>query len=227
MKTLIVVVLMVTGIRAFAQPAKLPVHYGIKAGVNFSKYHFSSSTAGFHETHSNIRNFYLAGYRDLSLSSRISVQSGLSIQGKGSSMFIPDHIELGDIMVSARHLRQTTVWLEVPINFVLSLPSRRIDYFVGAGPYAAAALAGRNEYTSSKGEITRKKLDFFPFFQGDLESFDFGANFIGGLQLKQGYAVSAGYGLGLVNVSGIRMKRYNSRVLSFAVGYSFKLHRDE
>jgi hypothetical protein len=53
---------------------------------------------------------------------------------------------------------------------------------------------------------------------------DFGVNFLGGLQLSNGFNVGAGYGLGLTDLRSTGTGgngQMTNRVLSFSVGYAF------
>src|SRR5690554_2451862 len=99
--------------------------FGLKAGVNFPKYHYSGDNSTF-ETNS-ATNFHVTAFLDAPLGGRFfSVQPGVSLQGKGAKLM--DN-SLGTVT-------QNTMWIEIPVNLVAKVPmSYAGNFFIGAGPY--------------------------------------------------------------------------------------------
>lgn len=212
-KLLIVAVASLIGSAAFAQTSTSAKHYGLKAGVSLPKYSFGQDNAANGETNTTV-NFHVTGYMDAPLSSMFSLQPGVSLQGKGGEFFDSGTTEV----------KQNTMWIEVPVNLVAKFPiSGATNFYLGAGPYGAAAIGGQNKITTS-GSSTESDLDFGNDASDDLKGLDFGLNFLGGVQLGSGFNLGAGYGLGLTdlrpNGSGGNGKQTN-RVWSFSVGMAF------
>jgi hypothetical protein len=206
-KLLIVAVAFFIGSTAFAQSTTLATHYGLKAGINLSKYNYLKEKST-NDAQSTVTNFHITGYMDSPLGSMFSIQPGLSLQGKGSNSF-------------NGLIKQNTMWIEVPVNLIAKFPIiAGTNFFLGAGPYAAFGIAGKNK--SSIGSDTDTK--FGNDSGDDLKSLDFGLNFIGGVQLKNHINIGAGYGLGLSDLRPTESGgdgKTTHRVWSFSIGYAF------
>lgn len=189
------------GFGAFAQE----LGYGFKAGVNLPNYNFSNSDI---ETES-ATNFHVTGYLDAPINHMFSIQPGVSLQGKGAKLM--DN-EFGTI-------KQNTMWIEVPVNAVAKFPTMGGgNFFLGAGPYAAFGISGKNEY---EGESFDAQQDFEFGKDGAQKGTDFGLNFLAGYRLGNGLTLGAGYGLGLADIAPDNSSdvKQNNRVISFSVGY--------
>lgn len=191
-----------------------PLGFGLKAGVNFPKYNFSGDNSS-DETKSTT-NFHVTAFLDAPLSSNFSVQPGISLQGKGAK-----YLE-GSFLGNDFEVTQNTMWVEVPVNFVAKLPTANVGHvFLGAGPYVGLGLSGKNKLSNND---SSNEFGDFKFGKNESQKgFDFGVNFIGGYQLAGGLQISAGYGLGLVDImpenSG-NVKQTN-RVWSAGIGFLF------
>lgn len=193
------------GLGAFAQA---PMGYGIKAGVNLPNYHYSSLGNTFDTKAST--NFHITGYLDAPINSNFYIQPGVSLQGKGAKLY-----------QSGTHtLTQNTMWIEVPVNAVAKFYTGDAgNFFIGAGPYAAFGISGKNKWESNTGTA---ETDFKFGKDRDQKSFDAGVNFLAGYQLSSGLTLGAGYGLGLADIApnGTGNVKQNNRVLSFSVGFA-------
>ena len=193
--------------------------WGLKAGVNLAKYSYGADDAK-NESTDQATNFHVTGYLDLPLGGRMfSIQPGLSLQGKGAEYF-----DVADI-----EIKENIMWLEVPVNLVGKIPlgATGTNLFLGAGPYGAVGLAGEIKTENEKtDQSTTQKIKF-----GDEDNnnasrkrTDFGVNFLGGIQLSNGFNIGAGYGLGLTDLrpNGTGGNgQVTNRVLSFSLGYAF------
>ena len=219
-KIALLAVAFLAGTAAFAQTTTATTasatKWGLKAGVNLPRYSYHVDNGANPET-STITNFHITGYADIPFSTNFSFQPGLSLQGKGGKFSDNGTVEV----------KQSTMWLEVPLNLVAKVPltSNGTNFFVGAGPYAAYGIAGENKTeVKSTGDETTSDVKFGDKEGKDLKSLDLGFNFIGGLQLNNGFNIGAGYGLG---INDLRPKnttndyKQTNRVWSFSVGYSF------
>ncbi len=190
-----------------------PIKYGIKAGVNFPTYHFSEDRVS--DTKSTT-NFHVTGYADVPVSTNFFVQPGISLQGRGGKF---TESKLGSY-------ERNTMDIGVPVNLVGKFDiTPGAKFFLGAGPYVAFNISGKDKVKDSKGnEITDLTRDLKFGKDKDMKTTDFGVNFLGGVELNNGFNIGAGYGLGLSdlttdkNFSGVKM---NNRVWSVSVGYSF------
>jgi hypothetical protein len=189
---------------AFAQTQG--IGYGIKAGVNLPTYHFSDGNNA-DDTEAST-NFHVTGFLDAPITSMFSIQPGVSLQGKGAKLMDND---LGT-------LTQNTMWVEIPVNAVVKFPAGGGNFFLGAGPYAAFGISGKNSY---KGDWGTAEQDFDFDKNGSQKGTEFGANFLAGYQLSSGLTLGAGYGMGLSDIApeGADYKQ-NNRVLSFSVGFA-------
>jgi len=193
------------GLGAFAQTPELG--YGIKAGVNLPTYHYSDGNSST-DTKSST-NFHITGYLDAPITSNFYIQPGVSLQGKGAKLVDND---FGTVT-------QNTMWIEVPVNAVLKFPTGYTgNFYVGAGPYLAFGISGKNKYDSDWGS-TETDFDFDK--NGTQKGTDFGVNFLAGYQLSNGLTLGAGYGLGISDIAPESAGyKQNNRVLSFSVGFA-------
>src|SRR5690554_3948802 len=193
------------GLGAFAQA---PMGYGIKAGVNLPNYHFNDDISDF-DTKSST-NFHITAYLDAPISYNFYIQPGVSLQGKGAKFY--DN--------GTHSLTQNTMWIEIPVNAVAKFYTGDAgNFFIGAGPYAAFGISGKNKWESDLGSA---ETDFNFGKDDDQKSFDAGVNFLAGYQLSSGLTLGAGYGLGLSDIApnGSGSVKQNNRVLSFSVGFA-------
>lgn len=196
------------GLGAFAQT---PLGYGIKAGVNIPNYHYSDIDF---DTKSST-NFHVTAYLDAPISSNFYIQPGISLQGKGAKF------AEGEFFGDNYKITQNTMWLEIPVNAVAKFHTGYAgNFYIGAGPYAAFGLSGKNKVTS--GSDSNDLGDFKFGKDEDQKSFDAGINFLAGYQLSSGLTIGAGYGLGLTDIAPNNTASYkqNNRVLSFSVGFA-------
>lgn len=209
-KLLFVFVGMLIGIGAFAQGSAMG--FGIKAGVNFPKYNYTGSNSSY-ESNSNVSSFHVTGFLDAPLVSNIlSVQPGISLQGKGA-----------EVSGTLGTYSQNTMWIEVPVNLVAKMPTGGSgNFFVGAGPYVGFGISGKNKYSNWIG-TTEEEFDFGK--NGTLKSTDFGVNIIAGYQLNGGLMIHGGYGMGLSDIRGSNNEyfpdnRLTNRVWTVGLGFA-------
>jgi len=194
---------------AFAQQE---MGFGLKAGVNFPKYNVSGN--GSSSSSDVATNFHVTAFLDAPIATDwFYVQPGISLQGKGAKL-----ADYGDYKV-----KQSTMWIETPVNFVAKFPTADAgSFFLGAGPYIAFGISGKNKFESGSGTVETDIPDFEFGSDGDLKSTDFGLNFIGGFEFNNGLMIHGGYGLGLTNLAtryeGTDVKQTN-RVWTVGLGF--------
>jgi len=210
----LVLVLGVLGISigAFAQE----IGYGVKAGVNLGKY---SNPSEIEKDYQKMNpSFYVTAFADLPVAPQLSVQPGISLQGKGNK-FSYDGNNLDGTSTT------NVMALEVPVNAVYYIPTGGARaVFFGAGPYVGYSLSGKGKTKGDIGEFAGVADEYDLDFGGDdkdQKPFDFGLNFMLGYRLSSGFIINAGYGLGLTNLSPSDNSdaKYSNRVLSFGIGF--------
>ncbi|WP_312790614.1 porin family protein [Sphingobacterium sp.] len=183
----------------FIAGAKAQTSYGIKAGLNFTK--LKASEGNISETSNTSTNFYFSGYADMPLANNFSIQPGVSLQGKGGK--------------SVDDTKLNLMYIEVPVNFVYSIPTGNAgNVFLGAGPYAGFGIHAK----AKQGNVSESGS----FGDFGVKTFDAGLNLLAGFKLTNGFLVNGGYGLGLTNMAKDSGETsIKNRVFSVGVGYQF------
>jgi Outer membrane protein beta-barrel domain len=209
MKKLVLSLALVAGLGLAATAQKSPVKFGVKAGVAFPNMTISNSD--FSASLKSNPSFYVGGTVDLPLGEIFSVQPGLTLIGKGTKAVETDGNDIYTTKIS-------TMVLELPVNLMASFSAGPGKIFVGAGPYYSMALSGK--YKSSGSEDLEEDIEFGS--DGEFKRGDLGLNFLAGYQLKNGFNVHGGYGLGLSNISAESDEvKTKNKVFSVGVGFSF------
>lgn len=210
-KLVLAIVALGISVGAFAQGQ--PMGFGIKAGVNFPKYNFSGDNTTI-ETDAST-NFHVTAFLDAPIvTDYLYVQPGVSLQGKGAKF------AEGSFLGRDYAWTQNTMWLEVPVNIVAKAPTGQAGHlFVGAGPYLAFGLSGKDKVSGDNGSI---ESDFKFGKDEDMKGMDFGLNFIAGYQLNNGLMIHGGYGLGLTDLTpdGGGDAKQTNRVWTVGLGFA-------
>lgn len=188
------------------------VKFGIEGGVNLSK--LAASSSGLTLTSSSVTGFRVGGVVDLGFGN-VSLQPGLFYSTKGGSYGSAS---------DGGTAKLTLNYVEIPVNLVYNIPVVVGKVFIGAGPYVAMGVSGKSTTTgafTSSGSGTESQDITFGSGANDTKNPDYGLNFMGGIRFKGGFVVSAGYGLGLGNLSNDNSASVKNRVISFSVGYFF------
>ena len=201
----------------------------LKGGVNLAN--VSVSNDGGVDDAKNLTSFHVGIIADLELTSFLAIQPGLLFTGKGTKMQSGDEDD-------ANFYRATTnpYYVEIPVNLVLKTPTGPTRFFVGAGPYVAIGVAGKNKVEGSvlgNSFSSEEKIEWsnddpttVDFEEGAgfgiLKTFDYGLNGTIGIEASK-LVLSANYGLGLAKIqsgsgSGDDDKNKH-RVLSFSLGF--------
>ena len=219
MKKLLLSLMMVgAGIAASAQTS--PVKFGVKAGVTFPTMAFNEDMGIDIKTSTS---FYIGGTADIPVGGMFSIQPGITLSGKGFKINESASDEDGAFDVTAK---SNLLYIEIPVNALVSIPVGEGKVFLGAGPYYGMAIAGKvkgKATVTMGGETESESIDEDIEFgdDGEYKRADFGVNFLGGYQLSNGFNIHAGYGLGLSNVSQDSDVKAKNRVLSVGLGFSF------
>jgi hypothetical protein len=229
MKKLMLSLLAVAGLGlAASAQTNNDIKIGVKAGVTFPTFGVSGTdNAGYQQKMST--SFYIGGTVDIPVSDIFSVQPGLSLIGKGGKTdYSYYNAEPGNTFTATANSKISTMYIELPVNAVFNFDIGNGKFFVGAGPYYAMAISGKNKSTAtlSGGGINVNESDEEDIKFGEdgtMKRGDFGVNFLAGYQLSNGFNIHAGYGLGLSNIdyADTNKSKVTNRVLSVGVGFSF------
>ncbi|WP_353136039.1 porin family protein [Pseudopedobacter sp.] len=216
-KLFLVAAAFIIGSAAYAQTSSVgTTKFGLKAGVNLPKYKYELDDTS---TDSEVNtNFHITGYADIPLTGGLSLQPGISLQGKGGKN---SWTVLGVETVS----KVNTMSIDIPVNIVGYIPAGPGSFFIGAGPYVGFNVSGKAKTTIGGGTESEEDLNFGNNSDDDLKPIDFGLNGLVGYQFSSGFNIGAGYGLGLSNLypgsEADDNSKINNRVLSFSIGFAF------
>ncbi|TCD11110.1 PorT family protein [Pedobacter frigidisoli] len=231
MKKTLLSLLMVAGI-GYAASAQTnnAIKIGVKAGVNFPTFSVSGLETN-NETFKTNTSFYVGGTVDIPVSEIFSVQPGLSLIGKGAKQeYSESGMVAGQTYSATETSKRSLMYLELPVNLIANFAVGQGKIFVGAGPYYAMAISGKDKDSSagtingtSSSESSESDVKFGSNSDSDMKRGDFGVNFLAGYQLNSGVNIHAGYGLGLSDISNENSSQFKAtnRVFSVGVGFSF------
>ncbi len=215
---------------AMAQAKTSPNRGGfiIRGGVNFAN--ISVTDNGRVDQANNLTSFHAGIGYDVPLSDYFSLQPGLIFTGKGAKTQLGKETENFYYKASSNPM-----YLELPLNFVGKIPVGEYSkFYIGAGPYAAAGIAGKNKVeihtigvvaNSNKNIVysndnpTTSQEENYGY--GKLKKFDYGLNALAGIEFPK-FNIAANYGYGLVKINSGTDNSSNdkgkNRVLSLSLG---------
>jgi Outer membrane protein beta-barrel domain len=117
-------------------------------------------------------------------------------------------------------------YIELPLNIAYAVEMGDNNLIIGAGPYLAYGVAGKNDFEGSVGSqvvvSNNEKIDFGSD-PGQVKPFDYGANLTVGYLLHAGMMLRANYNLGLANISNEgNGSSYKNSYFGFSLIYFFK-----
>ena len=119
--------------------------------------------------------------------------------------------------------KQTTRYIEMPLNILYYFSLGKGHFFLGGGPYAAVGLNGRNSITYQMANAPEVEEQDITFGKGpdQFKKWDFGAQALIGYKLGYGSYVKAYYAHGLSNLGNIADVTYYNRYFGLSFGYFF------
>ncbi|MCZ4242514.1 porin family protein [Pedobacter punctiformis] len=225
------VLLLSTGAFAQTKMTGETARFGLKAGVNLSRFHASGDGAT--DYNNNVKDnvgFNITGYGDFGVGNNFFIQPGISLQNKGAKF--EQTTTVGNL-TTTNAVKTNLMVIEVPINAVFRIPTGDAGAVqISAGPYIGFNISGKNKIESTTtgtnaagNSSSENDLKFGSSSDKDASSTEFGANFGLAYRLNSGFTVGANYGLGLSNLipkdSRVDDNKLTNRVLGFSVGYSF------
>lgn len=202
----------------------------LKAGVNLAN--ISTTSSGRIDDANMLVSFHAGIMGDIPLGKYLAIQPGLLFTGKGAKTQTG---KPGDNY----YFKATSnpYYIEVPVNFVVNIPleSKTSAFFIGAGPYAAIGIAGKNKTEGNAGLVSFSSKESIKFSNDDpttfnqqegaglgiMRRFDFGLNGTAGFKLNN-VLLAVNYGYGLTKINSVEKNdddKNKHRVLSVSVGF--------
>lgn len=200
----------------------------LRAGVNLANVTITND--GRIDDARMLTSFQVGLIGDFHVASVFFIQPGFIFTGKGSK------VENGNPDTDLTWYKSTSnpYYIELPLNLVLKTPGAE-KFFIGAGPYLAFGVAGKNKVQGESLGIFFKSQENIKFSDDDpttlnyeegagfgiMKRVDYGFNGIAGIECKK-FILSANYGFGLAKLQSGANSSSNDfnkhRVLSFILG---------
>lgn len=204
--------------------------FGIKVGVNMSKYHFTSKEDAGEPTYLNDNQksnigFNITGYAEFGIAQNLVLQPAISIQNKGTRY-------KSDAADAIGELTQNTMWLEIPMNLAYNITTGDFGIVqISAGPYVGFGVTGKNKIKGSEDIVSADDINFkfgkdaYPVI--GISGIDYGLNFGLGYRFTNGISFNGNYGFGLGNLipknarDGASKIKQKHKIIGLSVGFSF------
>ena len=228
-KNFLAAAILVCSSAAFSQES----HIYIKAGVNASNITIDKN--GSYNDANRLFTFHAGLSADLPLTKGLSVQPSVLFTGKGAKTTYGENSGASPTYYNDRF---NPYYVELPVNLVGKIPLAmdESNFFIGAGPYVAVGVAGKNKTEgkifgnafSHEGNIRYSDDDPTTTNYEEnagfavMKRFDYGLNATAGFQFSS-IVLSANYGYGLAKIaSGTNNNNTDEnnkhRVVSLSVG---------
>lgn len=168
-----------------ATATRAQVKTGYVFGMNFST--ITLKINGVRYDTQTPAGFHFGGFLELPLNNNLAFQSGLLFSAKGSNY---------DIDTLSYSL--SPIYIEIPVNAVLSFGSETVRGSIFAGPYFACGIGGYK--IDDGGEM--QNINYGRGRSSDMRNLDFGFNLGVGVKIRN-FRVSLQYGYGLTNISPV------------------------
>jgi len=194
-------------------------NFGIQAGASFYNVNYKPDDPT-EDYDTKIRVGFTGGFvADWSLGSNISFRPELNFVQKGYK------VKTSQAGFSIDGYEQYN-YLELPLNVVYNTPAGRGSFFVGLGPVLSLGLSGKYKATvSGPGMPATTETDDIKFGSNKdkdhYKAFEFGADIIAGYKFSQGVFITAGYNLGLNDLSLDDSYSQKNMGFNVKVGYMF------
>lgn len=202
MKKFILVVLM-TVISAASQAQTA---FGIQAGANFATQKFEDNDGI--DIKSKV-GLVIGALADIDFGSSISFRPELNFIQKGFK-FEEDGYKL----------TLNLNYIELSPNFVYNTDAGMGKFFFGLGPSFGFGLSGNTKEKEDGEDEVEEDINFGDA-EEEVKGFDFGLNGLVGYKMASGVFLTAGYNLGLANLSNVDDEDVKNRGFSIKLGYMF------
>ncbi len=201
----------------------------LKGGLNIAN--ISTTSDGHIDNANSLASFHIGFMGDIPVGKYFGIQPGILFTGKGAKTQTG---QPGDNY----YFKATSnpYYVEIPVNFVAKIPldNKTSNFFIGAGPYAAIGVSGKNKTEGNAGPISFNGSDNIKFSNDDpttfnqqegsglgiIRRFDFGLNATAGFELDK-LLLSLNYGYGLTKINSVESNsndKNKHRVLGISVG---------
>jgi hypothetical protein len=182
------------------------IRSGYIFGVNLSS--LSLKVKGITSYPDTQGGIHLGGFYEIPLTGRFIFQPSLLFSAKGSSYAI-------DTVQSFL----SPIYIEVPAIIAYRFGPDAVKISLFAGPYFACGIGGLS--MDKNGNL--KDIKFGSGENKDLKPFDIGFNFGAGLNIR-GLMISAQYGIGLANISPLKLVDSEMKNKVIGISISFYSH---
>lgn len=123
----------------------------------------------------------------------------------------------------------TSHWIELPLNFVYTVPAKNGRFLFGLGPYIAFALSAKT--TDSREGFPDLTIEFTKSEVGNADGLsanrlDVGANLIASYEFRQGFFINLNYSHGFIDfrndLDPTKSTSNKNIVVGLGLGYMFK-----
>jgi hypothetical protein len=224
---------------AVALGSNAQVSFGGHVGANFAsgKFTDNSSTPSTSQTLKTKVGLTIGAVAEIEFGGGLSFRPELNFIQKGgkSSESQTTTTPFGNI-TNASTGTTSLGYLELAPNFVYNFEAGSGKVFVGAGPDIAFGMGGKDKFTStttstitgvpSTSTSGENKVKFdgkkdATDNNSHLKALDFGINVLAGYKLSNGAFISAGYTIGLSNISPYDKTTYKNSGFNIKLGYMF------
>lgn len=234
-KNLLTICLIIATITAFGQSSQeSTVAFGIKGGVNFASLLQTEQGSASSISSGSLTSFHAGIFADFKLGDSFSVQPSLLYTEKGAT----DKENVSSVGFSeSSNVKLTINYLQLPIYALYHKHVGNNDFFIGAGPFIAYGLSGKEKGSATETSeepvppneqmtVTRTsaiddKVNFGDSDTSDVKRVDYGVSAMIGFKFNNGFLISAYYDLGLANIAPTSDADIKTRVFGVSVGYSF------
>ena len=201
---------------------------GLQGGASFTT--VKSEDGGVSNTSDTKVGFTFGAIADVDFGNSVSFRPELNFMQKGGQQKNTNTIAVTTFKTTNN---LTLNYVQLAPNFVYNFGAGTGKFFVGVGPEFAFGLGGKDKYEQvTTGTINATSSDKTNVkFDGDkntgtdpnyhLKSFDFGANALAGYTLSNGAFISAGYTVGLQNISPDDNSSFKNNGFNVKIGFLF------
>lgn len=176
----------------------------------------------------NANSWQVGLYTNVPLFRNGYLQPGLNYIVKGAKLdYLTSH---PNNVLTSGVTRLNLQYLELPVHIVYKVPIGIGNFVLGAGPYVAYSTGARYKvvaYNNDKqveSSFQRVNFDATPNIFGtgvDLQRWDAGLSFIGGIELNSSVTLNAHYGYGMVDIDRSGHNSYKNRYWGISLGFFF------
>jgi len=199
MKRIFLSIALLFSIGAYAQAQS---GFGIRGGLNLAQEF--SRTDDMTAITKIAPHYHLTAYYDAQIKPTFSIQSGLSLERKG-----------GAYEEDGRKYTDKFLYLQLPVNFLGRIPTRKGDFFIGGGFYLAYGISAK---LSSGGVSVDLEMGEQ---ENQIKPFDAGLGTLAGFRLNNGLVFHLASAAGFVNMSNQSQSKFFNRTSSIGIGYEF------